>query len=160
MNIDKIILKFRKKFPEVLIGNFNETTNSERKELEDFILENKFLTQDPDYIDYLTKFSALSYFNPITDGDLTLFGFDAGKTITFLNNEFVDEALIDESGYMLIGHLIRPKEDQQFDFYFNSKNVKMGVFIKKGTDKGDLKNYELLCSSFFELLEYILVQEI
>ena len=160
MKIDEFIIKFKKKFPEALIGNFNESTNSERKELDDFIQGNNFLTQDSDYIAYLSKFSALSYFNPITDGDLTLFGFDSGKTITFLNNEFPDEPLIDENGYMLIGHLIRPKEEKQIDFYFNSKNVGSGIFVNTQIDKGSQKDYELLCSSFSELLEFLLTQEI
>ncbi|MFC5046206.1 hypothetical protein [Aquimarina hainanensis] len=153
-------MKFEKEFPEVLIGNFYKSADSEQKELDDFIRENNFLTQDSDYIDYLKRFSALSYFNPLTDGDLTLFGFDSGKTITFLNNEFPEEPLVDDNGYMLIGHLIRPKEEEQIDFYFNSKSVKCGIFVKKTNSEGSLKNYELLCPSFSEFLEFLLVQKI
>ncbi len=151
MKILTTIQQISEKYPNVILGNTKDESEEFRQSIQDFISEHDFLTYDQNYIDYLTKFSALSYFDSEKDIDFTLFGF--GDTITFLNNEFEDEPLIDENGFMVFGHLMKLQDNEENSFYFDTSTTDTNIYVV--TNKKETKQYELLCDDFITFLGLI-----
>lgn len=156
MRITKLIEQFENCFPLTTIGEVKDNKTLER--IQSFIQLYPFLLKDKDYIDYLTNYSGLAYYEKNKKKDFTLFGLD-GSTIDFLTNEFDEEFIHEQKGYMIFGYLSCDKSNSIKDFCFDiTKNDRLHVFSYSYSliEDNTKKEYSYLCNTFYDFLKMII----
>ncbi|KXX66866.1 hypothetical protein [Flammeovirga sp. SJP92] len=155
-DLETTIQNFNQQFPNCLQSKIS-LSKYKREEITLFLDKYAFLKMKKKYVDFLSTFSGVSYFNQKSNEDFTLYGFNYNG-ICFNDNEYFQEPLVDANGYFLFGHLFQLEENIFIDFVFKIED-NLTIYAREKILPEGIK-YTFLCNEIDELLQKVLSNEI